>query len=148
MSIYEKVNTDILIYNVNKNIGLGDMIIGMIRVEDTPEEILNVYQNEEMCMIAVKNWGLVLQYVRKDLQTEEMCMIAVKNWGSSLKWVRSDLQTEEMCMIAVKQSSWNLVSVREDLQTQEMCGTAVRKDYKLIKYVREDLRETCKDLWC
>ena len=120
----------------------------------------SIWDNEELCLEAVKQKGNALKYVKE--QTEEMCLEAVKQNGYALRFVKE--QTEEMCLVAVKQNGWALEYVKEQTdeicleavkqngdalhfvkveQTEELCLEAVKQNGRALKYVKERTEETC-----
>ncbi|CCL32353.1 hypothetical protein BN174_4070001 [Clostridioides difficile E15] len=104
-------------------------------------------QLDEICIEAVKNYGNALKLVKE--QTGEICMNAVKNDGLVLKYVKWDElkgkflkeQAEKICMEAVKQNGWALKYVKE--QTEEICLEAVKQDGLAIKFVKEQTKGIC-----
>ena len=57
-----------------------------------PEELAKWY-DEAYCLVAVKQDGRTLQYVRE--QTLEICLAAVKQNGYTLQYVNWEVLTEE-----------------------------------------------------
>ena len=58
------------------------------------------HQTPEICLAAVKQNGLALQYVIISKRTPEVCLAAVKQNGNSLEYVEE--QTHEICLEAIK----------------------------------------------
>ena len=96
-------------------------------------------QTLEICMEAVKQNGLALEYVRE--QTQEICMEAVKKEGFALYYVKK--QIPEICMQAVKQNGNALGYVEE--QTPEICMEAVKQNGNALEWVKEQTREICME---
>ena len=67
------------------------------------------WNDSEYCLVAVKQYGLVLQYVKE--QTHEICLEAVKEDGHALEWVKE--QTFEICLEAIKETGLALQYVKE-----------------------------------
>ena len=86
--------------------------------------------NEKECLKAVKQNGLVLQYVIN--QTEDICLEAVKEGGLVLQYVKE--QTKDICMEAVK-NGLALQYVKE--QTKDICLKAVKEDGFALAYVKD-----------
>ena len=63
-------------------------------------ELQYVKQTFDLCIVAVKQNGLALEFVNN--QTEEICIAAVINNGFALEFVKH--QTEDICLVAVKQN--------------------------------------------
>ena len=53
-------------------------------------------QSEELCLIAVKNNGLALEFVKN--QTDDICFEAVKRNSMAIKYVKN--QTKDLCLSA------------------------------------------------
>ena len=79
-----------------------------------PEELAKWY-DEAYCLVAVKQDGRTLQYVRE--QTLEICLVAVKQNGHILQYVRE--QTLEIILAAVKQNGYTLQYVNWEVLTEE-----------------------------
>jgi hypothetical protein len=77
------------------------------------KDIIN--QTDELCIEAVKNNGMALQFVKN--QTQEICLLAVKENGMALQFVKK--QTHEICLLAVKQNGMSLQFIKD-------------KEYKLL----------------
>ena len=90
---------------------------------DVPDEL----RTEEICLEAVKQNGMVLQFLHIKLKTVEVCLEAVKSSGRALEYVSESLKTAEVCLEAVKSRGLVLKDVPERLKTAEMCFHAVRK---------------------
>lgn len=93
------------------------------------------YQTPEICLAAVKQNGLALQFVWN--QTPKICLEAIKN-GAFL-YVRE--QTPEICMEAVKRSGIALRHV--DYQTPELCLAAVKQNGLSLRFVKKQTPEIC-----
>ena len=56
----------------------------------------------ELCLVAVKQEGLALEYVPINLKTAELCHEAVnQQYGMALRYVPENLKTVELCLKAV-----------------------------------------------
>lgn len=89
---------------------------------------------------AVKLDGLSLEYVNEDEQTEEICILAVKQNGLALDYVIN--QTEDICIAAVRQNGLALEYVKD--QTENICIAAVRQNNFAVMDVKEMTDEICK----
>ena len=92
---------------------------------------------EEICMAAVQEYGLALQYVKK--QSPEICMAAVQEHAIALLAVEE--QTPEICMVAVMKNGLALQWVKK--QSPEICMEAVQEDASALQYVEEQTPEIC-----
>ena len=88
-----------------------------ILLRDKPLYIEKLEQTDELCLIAVQNNGLALQWIDDAHQTPEICFEAIKNYGPALEWVQK--QTSQLCLIAVS------------------------NEHRSIKYVNEEFRDIC-----
>ena len=87
-------------------------------------------------MKAVIENGRALKYVKNEYKTEEMCLIAVKQSGVNLQYVEN--QTEEICLEAVKNRGQILRFVKN--QTEKVCIEALNSNMKNMKYLNEDMK--------
>jgi hypothetical protein len=99
----------------------------------------------ELCMEAVKQKGMTLQYVDEHDQTNEICMEAIKqNWRAIYFVVE---QTKEMCIKVVRQD-WRAIDIDYVMvQTHQLCMEAVKCDWRALFYVEEKVsyRKICKE---
>ena len=100
---------------------------------------LYIFQNEEICMAAVKEDGWALLYVEH--QNAEICMAAVKQAGFALQYVKE--QTLDICMTAVKQHGLALQYVKQ--QTKDICVNAIKNHEDALQYVQEQTEDLCLD---
>jgi regulator of extracellular matrix RemA (YlzA/DUF370 family) len=99
------------------------------------KDIIN--QTDELCIEAVKNNGMALQFVKN--QTPEICLLAVKENGMALQFVIN--QTHEICLSAVKQNGMALQFVIN--QTHEICLSAVKGNGMALQFVINQTHEIC-----
>ncbi|MCR5256685.1 MAG: DUF4116 domain-containing protein [Desulfovibrio sp.] len=59
-----------------------------------PDEL----KTPELCMEAVKQYGVALRFVPKELRTAETCLVAVKQEAMAFKYVPEAMQTEDVCL--------------------------------------------------
>jgi hypothetical protein len=102
-----------------------------------PIEDHQMWQNEDVCLEAVKVYGFALKYVKN--QTPEICLAAVHQSGCALVYVKE--QTLEICYTAVHQHGSALRYVKE--QTPDLCLVAVREKGCALMYVKEQTSEIC-----
>ena len=100
-------------------------------------ERYNIFENEKICLEAVKQNSGVLKYIEH--QTPEMCLIAVQKDGHALQYVKE--QTHDLCLIAIRQNSGALEYVKD--QTSELCLIAVRKNGYNLEFVKNQTPEIC-----
>jgi hypothetical protein len=94
-------------------------------------------QTPELCIAAVQQDGLALEYVKE--QTPELCLAAVQQNGCALRHV--DEQTPELCLAAVQQDGCALEYVKK--RTPELCMAAVQQNGHALKFVKKQTPELC-----
>ena len=82
-----------------------------------PDAILT----ETICMAAVQQFGLCLEYVPEPMKTEEICLAAVRQLGTSLKYVPEPMKTADICRVAVLKNKTAFSYVPEHRITEELC---------------------------
>jgi hypothetical protein len=119
----------------------GEFVVDQINVADDTEQVKKWCLNfvggdafKEICLAAVKQNGLALQFVKE--QTEELCLAAVKQNGLALQFVKE--QTEELCLAEVKQNGLALQFVKE--QTEEICLAAVKQNGWALGFVKDQTK--------
>lgn len=88
-------------------------------------------QTYEMCLIAVRNNGLSIQYV--DKVTDEMQYEAVKNNGMALRYIKN--RTPELCWLAVKNTGCAIKHVPKEIQTEKLCIMALSENISQFDYI-------------
>lgn len=81
----------------------------------------------------VKNNGMAIKRIAD--QTQELAVLAVKDDGYALKYVKEEFKTAEVCLIAVQNDGIALQFVPESLKTPEICLAAVTRDGLALEYV-------------
>jgi hypothetical protein len=81
----------------------------------------------------VKNNGMAIKHIID--QTQELALLAVKDDGYALKYVKDEFRTAEVCLIAVQNDGIALQFVPRALQTSEICLAAVTRDGLALEYV-------------
>jgi hypothetical protein len=77
--------------------------------------------------------GMAIKHIQN--QTLELALLAVKDDGYALKYVKDEFKTYEVCLIAVKNDGIALQFVPENLRSDEICLAAVTRDGKALEYV-------------
>ncbi len=88
-----------------------------------------------LCLAAVLEDGLALQFVPEAFRTAEICLEGVRRRGWMLEHVPEDLKTYETCMVAVKEDGLALKYVPEALRTPELSLAAVKANGLAIEFV-------------
>jgi len=83
----------------------------------------------------IKNNGMAIKRIEN--QTLELALLAVKDDGYSLKYIKDEFKTPEVCLIAVRNDGIALQFIPEDLRTPEICLAAVTRDGMALEYVKE-----------
>ena len=63
-------------------------VLGVIIMETVKMKYVIDWDNEEICLAAVRSNGLALQYVKR--QTSEICLTAVENNREALKYINKE----------------------------------------------------------
>lgn len=77
--------------------------------------------------------GMAIKHIED--QTLEMALMAVKDDGYALKYVKDVFKTPEVCRIAVQNDGVALQFVPEHLRTPDICLAAVTRDGIALEYV-------------
>ena len=89
---------------------------------------------QDYLKLVVEN-GMAIKHIEN--QTIDLAMLAVKDDGYSLKYVKNEFKTPEVCLIAVKNDGFALQFVPEELRTDEVCLAAVTRDGRALQYVKK-----------
>jgi hypothetical protein len=105
-----------------------------------------IWDNEEICKLAVQYNGYLLQYVNQKVMTYEICKLAVQQNYDAFKYVKPELMTDEICKLAVSKNGYAIQIIKPELMTDEICKLAVRKNGEALQYVKPELmtEEICK----
>jgi hypothetical protein len=76
------------------------------------------FQTESMCMTAVKQDGLLIQYV--DEQTYDLCKEAVQNDGLSIQFIDYEYLTDELCRLAIENTPLAFHLIPEEKNTDTL----------------------------
>ena len=101
------------------------------------EEILYFDEDPKVCIEAIKQKDLALQYVKD--QPPEICMEVVKQNGSALQFVKD--QTPEICMEAVKRNELALQFVKDP----KICMEAVKQNGFALEFVKDQTVKICTE---
>ena len=107
---------------------------------DNPLSIHAFLNKHNLWQDALRYSGLSIQYFKGE-KPVELCMEAVKQTGMALQYIESPYQTEEMCLYAVNNDWQSLQYVKN--QTHEICKTAIERSGKAIQHVKEPTPELC-----
>ncbi|MCM3116325.1 DUF4116 domain-containing protein [Neobacillus sp. MER 74] len=96
---------------------------------DKPSEIITISERDIMSAIQENGW-----YIDKVEKTPERCLEAVKQNGLTLKLIPKNLQSVALCLEAVKQNALAIKYVSRKIMTDDICIEAVRNNGKIIAY--------------
>jgi len=96
-------------------------------------------KNNDNCINVLNYDALNLRFIEN--QTYEICLLAVRNWGIAIKFVKLN-QTEELCWEALKHTTRSIKYIIK--QTYDMCLYAIKNDPYLITYINNPTIELCK----
>ncbi|KQL52675.1 hypothetical protein AN964_03470 [Heyndrickxia shackletonii] len=96
---------------------------------DKPSEIITISDREIISAIQENGW-----YIDNVEKTTERCLEAVKQDGLTLKSVPKNLHSVSLCLEAVKQNASAMKYVSRKIMTDDICIEAVRNDGTIIKY--------------
>jgi hypothetical protein len=89
----------------------------------------------ELCLLAVKQDGFAIQYMKERFLTEEIYIAAIHQNSDVFCWINK--QTIAICLAAVKLDGTLLRMVRRYLRTPEVCLAAVREDERVYEYMSD-----------
>jgi len=96
--------------------------------------INNLLENDkkQLSFHAIKQHGILLEYVPDKIKTPELCIEAVKQNGLALEFVPEKLRTEKLCIEAINQVE---KTMKTATNPRELCLNMVEliKKLKLIK---------------
>jgi hypothetical protein len=83
--------------------------------------------------------------VPEAFKTEAVCLAAVEQNSLSIEFVPDSLKTDNMCFCAVIADGRMLEFVPEAMKTEDICLHAVQKNSGAFKYVPEHLKSRVKE---
>jgi hypothetical protein len=108
---------------INKAVTNNGLVLSLLDNQKFTSEFgMSSLEINDLCMSAVKNNGMSLNYVKE--KTNDICLAAVKQNGLSLEFV--DVSTPELCLKAVKQNGLSLKFVKN--QNKTICLEAVKQN--------------------
>ena len=96
---------------------------------------MSVQENKTDFVKLVAENGMAIKHINN--QTVELALLAVKDDGYALKYVKDEFKTAEVCLIAVKNDGIALQFVPEHIKTAEICLAAVTRDGLALEYVND-----------
>lgn len=99
------------------------------------------YRTYELCLEAVKHYGLSLCMVPQEYRDYELCLEAVKQYGFALIYVPEEIKDYNMCIKAVNENAFSLDNVPEKYKSYNLCLHAVRQNGRVLKYIPSKYRD-------
>ena len=90
-------------------------------------------------LAAVKANGMAIKRIEN--QTLELALLAVKDDGYALKYVKEEYKTPEVCLIAVQNDGMALQFVPESIRTHAICLAAVTRDGLALEFVKDKTKD-------
>lgn len=87
--------------------------------------------NDQDIMTAIQKNGFYIDQVEK---TPERCLAAVRQNGLALQLIPKDIHSVALCLEAVKQNASAIKYVSRKIITNDICLEAVRSDGTVIAY--------------
>ena len=85
-------------------------------------------QTAELCAMVVAANGREIRNVRADLRTTAICLRAVEQDGLALEYIDRADQTAKMCRIAVQRNGMAVEHVAPELMSGQVCKWAIQSD--------------------
>lgn len=93
----------------------------------------------ELCLYAVQQNGMEIQFVPQEHRTNELCSVAVSGDGMTIEYVPPYLK-QDFCSLAVKQNGMALARVPTLLKTKEVCSQAVKQNIQALLFVNDEAK--------
>jgi hypothetical protein len=105
-----------------------------------------IWDNEEICKLAVQYDGNLLNHVNRKVMTYEICKLAVQQNGYVLRLIKPTFMNYEICKLAVQQNGFVLQYVQPELMTDEICKLAVQQNPDSECYVKKTQNQLIKNI--
>lgn len=140
-----KEDDPLLIYEVNfsehsKIQYFNETICADKCILNKPSRIDTFLRTHDLWKETLRNSGDMIQHYRGEMP-EHLCIEAVKQNGLALQWIESPYQTENVCMYAVY-SDWHSLQYVHN-QTDRVCRYAIEQSGRAIQYVHNMTPELC-----
>jgi hypothetical protein len=107
-----------------------------------PEDL----KTQELCLVAVQDFGRTLDFVPEAFKTPELCLAAVQQDVRALQYVPDELKTAKLCLAAIQAQAkdrstfWisKLEFVPDEHKTPELCLAAVQQYGDDLQYVPDE----------
>ena len=108
-------------------------LIEIVRDDGMNLRFMNGRQSYDVCLAAVIQNGLSLQYVPENLKTPEIYFLALNQNGLALEFVL--YQSVALCLVAVNQNGLALRYVFEKVMSDVICFVAVNQNGLALEHV-------------
>jgi len=106
-------------FHISKRLSTPELVKSSIHKNGSNiSELPESERSNELLDIALRTYGLALQYYKEEDRTYERCVVAVLNDGTALAHVPLKFRDLNMCKLAVKSKGCMLKFVPVDLQPQ------------------------------
>ncbi len=109
----------------------------------TSEYYTKDFECYELCLRAVKQNGLALQFINDKFKEEHLCFVAVYQNGLALQFVSDECKTYDICYIACKENGLALQFISDKIKKsnpRELFKRAVEQNYRVIEFVPPEYR--------
>lgn len=120
-----------------------ELILNILKEDGSQLSLVPVEMlDEEMCSIAVKTSGRVLEHIPPKFRTEEIVLAAIRTRpGAIVNVLDEPVLTDEMCEIALKGNPKLLKNFNPDFACYEkFCHIAVKTDGNVLEYVPDNFK--------
>ena len=136
------IKRDCLLRDVPSSVRTYEICLEAVRnyglsIEWVPADIMTY----ELCLEAVKQNGLALKYIPFEFCNNELYIFALRNNGFALKYIPHEFKTRDMCDIAVKYSGWNFMHVPDGFRDIDFYSEICKRDDKILDYLPIHCRE-------
>lgn len=97
-------------------------------------------QTEEVCYLACRDFGLLVEDVKEEFLSERVQVAAVKSFPQALWKIPEKKRCKEACLTAVSLDWRVFKAIPDDIKTTYMCQIAVRKHGMYLEFVPERLK--------
>jgi len=102
-------------------------------------------KNKELCLKAVGQNGLALQFVNEDDQDDDIIMLALKQTSYALEF--ATYQNFDMCRFAIEECPFVIEHVKDEYMVKDNIDLrmiAVKANGTLLRYIKEQNVDICK----
>lgn len=129
--------------DLDHNLDIKDICLTAVKnngmaIEFIPDNL----RDSVLCTEAVKTSNGAIKYLQKQ-QTFELCLLAAKGNGHTIQFAKNEFINKELCEIAVNTNGSAIKHVPTHLKTNELILTAIKKDPSVIDSISDQTEEMC-----